>query len=374
VKRLRIRAEKFSGTMLSVKVLSWLAALIVIVLLPGILLAVSGFEPFAVIYNIVSNALGSASAIASSLRKSAPIVIAAVGATVAFRCGVWNIGIQGQIIMGALGASIAGLYLDGLPRILLLPAIFVMAALFGGFWGVIGGYLRQKLHVSELICTLLLNYIAEYIVYYLVRYPLRGANAFGPTTDTLSAAARLPSLASGGIWSIVRVDIILAFVLAALIWYLIEATVLGYQVRAVGVNPPAAQLGGVRINRAVILVMFIGGAIAGLGGMSEVAGAQGYLSESVADNYGFYAIAAALIARNKPIPTSVLALIVGCFLTGAMGIQATMGVPSVLVMVILATFLLGILVQPAIEKAMRKAFIRQAAGQKHPAEEKGEAA
>ncbi len=373
MKRLQISPDHFSSMKLWTKTLSWLAALLVIVLLPGILLTASGFNPLAVIASIVGNSLGSASAIAASLRKSAPIVIAAVGATVAFRCGVWNIGIQGQIIMGALGATIAGLYLDQLPRFLLLPAIFLLAALLGGLWGALCGWLRQKLHVSELICALLLNYIAKYIVYYLVRYPLRGADAFGPTTDTLSAAARLPALAANGAWSIVRVDILLAFVLAALIWYLFHSTILGYEIRAVGDNPPAAQLGGIKINRVVILVVFIGGAIAGLGGMSKVTGVQGYLSESVADNYGFYAIAAALIARNNPLLTAILALVVGCFLTGAMGIQATMGVPSVLVMVILATFLLGILVRPAIEKSLRKAFIRRAAAMP-AALEKGEAA
>ncbi len=201
------------------KILGWLCVAVIMLALPCILLVFIGYNPSQVVLTLVREAVGNRGSIAQSLDKATPIIFAAMGATVAFRCGVWNIGIQGQVLMGALGAGIAGLYLN-LPLPLHLLACALLAMILGGSWATIAGFLRQKMKVTELVTTLLLNYIAYWFIFYLVRFPMLGKYAFGPTTDTLPRSARLPGLTPTGAWSSLTIDFFLAVVIVLGVWYL----------------------------------------------------------------------------------------------------------------------------------------------------------
>ena len=269
--------------------------------------------------------------------------------------------------MGGLGATIAGLWLVvGVPRPVNYLIMFVLAVIFGGGWALIPGYLRQRFRVNELVSSLLLNYIAFFLIVYLVRYPMLGDKAFGVTTNNIDKDAWLFPFWSSGPLSAVRVGFPVAVAIGLLIWYFFKRSVFGYWIRAVGTNANASYVAGIPVTKVILAVMFVSGGLAGLSGLSEVAGVKHVLSEGIGLNYGFYGVSAALLGRMKPLPVLFVAIGVGALLTGGLAAQASAGVSQTLVLVIIACFLVGVLFQPSIERGIVRSirgFARPAAGQ-----------
>jgi ABC-type uncharacterized transport system permease subunit len=344
------------------KISSWVLTIVGMLVLPCVLLAISGHNPFDVLWKIVNGSLGSWSGIAASLEKSTPFIVAGLGATVAFTCGIWNLGIQGQILIGALGTVLVGLYLPGLPRPLLFPIMFLVTFIFGGAWALLPAFLRQKFRVNELVSSLLFNYVAYWLIVYLVRYPLHGEKAFGSTTDSIGENAYLPGLVSGGPFARLNVSFIVVLATGVILWFVFRKTLFGYRVRAVGTNTSASFLAGIPVNRVIILVMFISGGIAGLAGLTEVAGTHHVLVETIAINYGFFGIAAALLGKMRPIPVLLVAIGIGCLWTGGLFVQAATGISSNLVLLIIACVLIGVLFQPVLERLLVRLIGRRKEG------------
>jgi simple sugar transport system permease protein len=349
---------KASGRTIVAKTLGWIVALFLVVGLPSVLSAVSGFNPAIVFQNLVGGAIGSADSLILSLDKSTAIVFASLGAAVAFRGKIWNIGIQGQILMGALGSTLVGLYVGGVPRSLHLVIAAVAGMAMAGLWGLVPGLLREKLGVNVLVSSLLLNYVAYWFVSYLVRYPLLGKDAYGPTTDTIKESAFLPGVWSHGIANYLKVSFLLSLLVALVLWYVFKRTTFGFRVAATGANTFASRLGGVPVSRTVVALMVLSGAVAGLAGFSEISGTHHYLTENIAVNYGFYGIAAALIGRGHLLGVAVMGIVIGSLFTGGLYIQATLGVPATLVTVIVACFLIGVLVQPTVERRLHRVLAK----------------
>ncbi len=329
-----------------------LGAILIALILGGILIAFSGGNPFLSYIHIARASFGNIGVISDTLVKATPIMMTALACSIAFRMKLWNIGAEGQFIMGAFGASAVVLVPLLPPETsgwIFLPVMMIAGILMGAVWGFIPGYLKAKFNVNEIISTLMLNYISIAWVNYWIfgvwseggfqmsaRFP-RGAWL----PRLLDYAERIPFLRGLTTHAGLLLGILAAFVL----WLLIYRSRWGYEIRLIGDNPNAARYAGINISRNTILVMVVSGALAGLGGMSEIAGVVHRLQTSpIAAGYGFTGIIVAWLAKLHPGVIVVVSILFGALLLAGREIQPS-GVPKmiqgiILVCLIASDFLL----------------------------------
>ncbi|MBK7923089.1 MAG: ABC transporter permease [Gemmatimonadetes bacterium] len=283
-------------------------------------------------------AFGSPDAILSSLLPRAiPLIIIGLGIGLAFRAGAFNIGAEGQFYAGAIVATWVGLALGGWPRAVAVPVVLITATLAGMAWAAVPALLRVRFGVLEVISTLLLNFVAEALVSWMVVGPLQEARHVYPQSDPLPLAARLPQLPGTRL----HLGLALALLLALGLWVLGRWTLAGLRLRAVGLNPDAAEtMGGVRPLRVLALALIASGACAGLAGGSEVSGTTFALFQNLSPGYGFTGIAVALLARLHPLGIVLTGLLFAALEAGAGAMQRDAGVPAVAVYVVEAVVIL----------------------------------
>ena len=271
---------------------------------------------------------GTASAFFSgTLVRAIPLTIVGTGIAVAFRAGAFNIGAEGQLLAGAVAATVVGLHASANSAISLVVALAV-AALAGGAWASIAALLRSRFGVLEVISTIMLNFVAANGVSYLVRGPLQEPTRIYPQTESIALAARLPRL-----WTETRLHagVFIAIAVCIVAWWVMARTAAGFRLRAVGASPTAARAAGrVNTERVVASALVVSGALAGLAGGVEVAGVTYALFENLSPGYGFSAIAVAVLARLHPLAVPIAALLFGGLETGALGMQRDAGIPSVI--------------------------------------------
>lgn len=284
--------------------------------------------------------LGSSSAFFSgTLVRFVPLAIIGVGLSIAFRAGVFNLGGEGQFLLGAIAATLVGL--SGLgPRPVSVAAVLLGASLAGAAWAAIAALLRWRFGVLEVLSTIMLNFIAANLVSYLVRGPLQEPLGIYPQTNSLAATARLPQL-----WSSTRLHagLIVAIIIAIAAWWFLARTAEGFRVRVVGASATAARAsGGINVERVTFSAFVASGALAGLAGGIEVAGVTYALYENLSPGYGFSAIAVAILARLQPAWVLGAALLFATLETGALGMQRDAGVPSVVALALEAAIILAV--------------------------------
>ncbi|MCA9879889.1 MAG: ABC transporter permease, partial [Thermomicrobiales bacterium] len=310
------------GSLAIVTVASLLAALV----FGGIVLAVSGENPLTVYRAMLTGALGSWNGVAETLVKTTPLLLAGLGVAVAFRMQLWNIGAEGQLYFGAIFASWMALYLaPGVSGWLMVPLMVVAGMVGGALWGFIPGALRAFFGASEIITSLMLNYVAILFSDYLIHGPWRDPQAYGfPGTPQFPDAAWLPR------WGTTRVHLGLLFGLAAalLLWFLLRRTRWGYEISVMGENPRAARYAGMPMTRTILLVMALSGALAGLAGMSEVAGIGHQLQRNLSPGYGYAAIIVAWLARLHPFGAVLVAFLLAALTVGGDQLQMSLGLPA----------------------------------------------
>jgi ABC-type uncharacterized transport system permease subunit len=318
-----------------------LGALVVALLISAVILAVVGADPVRVYVHIVTTSLGSPGAISDTLVKATPLILTGLACAVAFRMRLWNIGAEGQLLLGAWAASavvLAPLLPPGTPAIVVLPAMLVAGFLGGALWGLVPGVLRARFGVNEIIATLMLNSVAYFWIEYWV---------FGPWTEggfQMSAQfpreAWLPRLsdlaeaipALGGLT--VHAGFLLALAAAGVVWFIVERSAWGYEIRLIGDNPRAARYAGIRIARNILLVFAVSGGLAGIAGMAEVTGAVHRLQDNFSPGYGYTAIIVAYLARFHPLRVVPVAILFGGLILAGREIQPS-GVPAMVQGVIL---------------------------------------
>lgn len=277
---------------------------------------------------IFKGAFGSLYGLSETTVKAIPLMICGVGLAIAFKALVWNIGAEGQLLIGAIAATWVALYaIPDAPAVVLLPCMFVAGFLGGAIWGVIPGILKAKLRANEVISSLMMVYIASELVNYLVYGPWKGAEEWGfPYSSKFPPAAQLPRLFNTRIH---YPTLILALVLALLIYVLVVRTKLGYEIRVTGENPEAARYAGMSYLKTVVLVMLISGGLAGLAGVGEVAGIHHRLRypQGISPGYGFTAIIVAWLGRLNPLAIILTSLLFGGLLVGGDAIQVALGLP-----------------------------------------------
>ncbi len=324
----RIRLER----RLTVPPLVSLAAIFVSLLLALVTIAIVfrlfGLDPLAAYARMFRGAFGSVYGLSETLVKAIPLLIIGVGLSVAFRAVVWNIGAEGQLLMGAVAATWVALFaLPNAPAWILVPAMFVAGFLAGALWALIPAFLKARYQTNEVITTLMMVYIATEFVNYLVYGPWKGAQEWGfPYSDKFPEAAQLAVIGTSRVH---YPTLILALALAVIMYVLMMRTRLGYEIRVVGENPTAARYAGIDHVRVILLVMVISGGLAGLAGVGEVAGVHHRLrvAQGISAGYGFTAIIVAWLGRLNPLAVIVSAFLFGGLLVGGDTLQVALQLP-----------------------------------------------
>ncbi len=322
------------------RVAASLLAVGIALLISAAVIAAAGANPLAALTALADGAFGSADGWSEVAVRCCPLLLTGLAVTVAFRAGVWNIGAEGQLLVGATMVAWLGTRIGGAPSWLAIPAVLTAAALGGAAWAAIAAALKVARSVDEVIGTIMLNFIALGCVSYLVHGPLMEASGAYPQTDALAATARLPRLLSG---YRVHLGIVLAIAAAGLVHVLLFRTKLGFAMRATGLNAVAARLAAWPIGRTLFGSLAISGALAGLAGGAEVSGVTFRLYEQFSPGYGYTAIAVALLAQLHPVGVVATAVLFAALDVGSSAMQRSAGVSAVLVSVIQATVIFSLL-------------------------------
>ncbi|MDR0770050.1 MAG: ABC transporter permease [Burkholderiales bacterium] len=306
--------------------LSPLAALLATLVIGAAVFAWLGFDPWQALFVFFVTPVNSWYGVSELLLKAAPLILIANGLALGFRANVWNIGAEGQLILGALGATGIALAFDGVEAYWLLPLMLVCGTLGGMAWAAIPAFLRTRFRTNEILVSLMLVYIAGYLLSFLIHGPWRDPEGYNfPESKLFSASALLPIVSDE-----VRLNISIFFALgvALLCWFFIKKSWLGFQMRVAGLAPTAALYAGIPANRTVWIGLLAGGAGAGLAGACEVVGPLGQLTASVSPGYGFAAIIVAFVGRLHPIGIVFSGLLLSLLYLGGESAQIHLGLPS----------------------------------------------
>lgn len=331
------------------------AAILTIVLalfIGGILIAISGNSPLEAYETLFQGAFGSKLRISETFVKMIPLTLIALGTSIAFRSQLWNIGGDGQFIMGAILSTAVGLY-SGLPTWLVLPLSVVFAAIGGALWAGFAGWIRTKFNANEVITTLMLNYVATYFLAFLVYGPMQDPEGYDyPQTAVLADELHLP-LFSGGLRIHMGIFVaIIAVILVILFWKSTQ----GFKTDLVGQGNMISQYAGLNVRRTIVITMMLSGALAGLAGWTEVYGVQYRLLEGVSSGYGNLAVVIALLGGLNPIGICVASFFFSALLVGGATMQRMTEVPYSVVDVVQGLIIIFVITRTAFSCASVKAF------------------
>jgi general nucleoside transport system permease protein len=296
----------------------------------------AGANPFAVLGQIVTGALGSKLAILETLNRATPLIFTGLAVAVAFRAKLWNIGAEAQLYAGAIMAVVLGTGALGSPLVLPLSAL---AAMLAGAAMLLGPVLlKTRMGVDEVVTTLLLNFIMLLLVSYLLEGPMKDPMGMGwPKSTALIPEARLPRIVEG-----LRLHwgFALAILAAVVVWVIQTRTTLGFEIRAVGQNPEAARFAGMPVNAVLVKTALLSGGLAALAGWSEVAGLKGHLSSDLSPGFGYTGIIVAMLALLHPLGVILTAIFVAGIFVGSDAMSRAAGVPTYIADMLMATALL----------------------------------
>ena len=325
-------------------------------LVGAIVMLVSGYDPVAGYIALWNGIFGDTYTIGETIRQITPYLLAGLAVAFAFRTGLFNIGVEGQLIMGWVAAAYVGYAFEGLPKITHLPLALIAAAAAGAFWAFIAGVLKAKFNVHEVIATIMLNYTALHITNALIKMW-----SDGDRTEKIqeSATLRSPWLESLTDYSRLHWGIIVALLMVFVMWFILERTTRGFELKAVGFNQNAAQYAGMNVKKNIVLAMTISGMFAGLGGAMEALGTFGYAAvKGGFTGIGFDGIAVALLGANTPLGVVFGASLFGSLKFGALNMPNEAGIPIEIVSIIIALIIFfvasGYVIRLALEKFSNK--------------------
>jgi ABC-type uncharacterized transport system permease subunit len=327
----------------------WLApatsigAVLLALVIGGVVIQFAGGDPIQSYLHIFDAAFGSVGVFSDTLVKATPLILTGLACTLAFRMKLWNIGAEGQFFMGAWGASavvLAPLLPATTPRIIMLSAMMLAGFACGALWGLVPGFLKAKLNVNEIITSLMMNYIATSWVLFWVFGSWSDAgfqmSPMFPETAWLPRLTDYANQVSGLAGLTLHLGLVFGIVAAVVVWFILNRSRWGYEIRLTGDNPRAARYAGINIVRNTVLVMMLSGGLAGLAGMSEIAGVVHRLQGSISPGYGFTGIIIAWLAKLNAFGVILVAILFGGLLLAGREIQPS-GVPRMLQGIILFT-------------------------------------
>ena len=290
-----------------------LVAILLALIIGAIILLATGVSPFRAYAALFKGAFGNANYFQRTLEKTTPLIFSGLAVAFAFKAGLFNIGAQGQLLLGAITAAFIGFSLKGLPAALHIPLALIGGGLAGAFYGFIPGMLRSFTGAHEVITTIMLNYVAINITDYLADGPWKDTSPGNVVamTPQIEQSARIPFLGP------VPVGFLIAIVIAVVIWYLLGRTNLGFEIRTVGLNPHAAKYAGMRTKLILVLTLVISGLLAGIGGAVETQGVVYRFQPGFNTGLGFDGITIALLGRTSPLGVIPAALLIGAMKAGS---------------------------------------------------------
>ncbi|MDO5725287.1 MAG: ABC transporter permease [Tissierellia bacterium] len=325
----------------------------------SIVLLISGINPLEAYMVIIKGSLGRPKYISWVIIKAVPIIMTGISVAFAFKTGLFNIGAEGQYTMGAIGAVIAGVYLD-LPPILHVLFVLIFGIIFGGIWGALVGYFKAKFKVHEVISSIMLNWIAFYFNNFILdfswfRLPESESSYYIKESASIKLFQNWKASEAGReviannklikdiLSTPVNLGIVFAILVAFAMWYILKHTTTGYQLKAVGYNRDAAEYGGINIRKNIVFAMMISGALSGLAGALQVAGVSGNVFVLPSQlGYGFDGIAVSLIAGNSPIACIFSGLFYSALMYGGGKLNSALKTPSEIINIILGIIVLFI--------------------------------
>lgn len=312
----------------------WLSQIVAIVLallaalaISALLVLTSGADVGLAFKSLYNGAFGDGAAFLETLVQSTPLIFTGLAMMVAFRSRVWNIGAEGQFFAGAMAATWVSLNFTNLPKPLLLTVVVAGSMIAGALWASIPAVLKARFGASEIIVTVMMNYVIQYLLSYLLSSSWREPGSYFLQTARFAPVTYFPKFFN----SRLHLGFFIALLLALLTYILLWKTPLGYEIRAIGDNPSASRYKGININRTMVLVMVLSGAIAGLAGGSELAGIQHRLRLDISIGYGYTGIIIALLGRLHPVGVILAAVFFGALINGSTSMQIFTGVPVALV-------------------------------------------
>jgi len=321
-------------------VLRWTAALGAAVVVYGAFLLARGADPVAALTAMWDSALGTSTGFGETLVRTAPLLLAALAVVVPARAGLFNIGGEGQVLLGAIGAGWMAFRLgDSLPSGFTIVLVALAGAAAGLAWAAVPALLRLLTGTSEAISSLLLNYVAGFLLTWLVFSPWKDPTSLGQAySQRLDPSASLPVL-----WSRVHIGIIVALVAAGIVWFLLNRTTWGFRLSVVGGNAEAARRAGLRVSGLAVVAMLVGGAFAGLAGVVEVTGVEGRLRPDMMAGFGYIGFLASWLSRHHPLKAVAASFALAAIAVGGFGLKISTGLSGAAVNVLMALVLLAVL-------------------------------
>jgi simple sugar transport system permease protein len=321
--------------------LTTLFSVIIALLISGAFLMLADVNPISAYKDMLIESLGSFYGLTETLVKTTPLILCGLGVAVAFRMQLWNIGAEGQLYMGAFGASLVALHLNVESHFVMITLMFLSSIFFGGLWALIPGALKAIYNVNETIVTLLMNYIAILWVDFLVYGAWKDPKGFNfPLSAEFSSAARLSEYFDTRL----HTGFFIALVCALIVYLLIEKTIWGYEIKVIGSNSKAAAYAGINIKKNIMLVMFISGALSAIAGFSELAGVQHRLQHAISPGYGYTAIIIAWLAKRSALGVVLVSFLMGVLFVGGDSMQIYYQLPVAMVSVFQGLILFSLIV------------------------------
>ncbi|WP_129689090.1 ABC transporter permease [Gottfriedia acidiceleris] len=333
-----------------------LIAVVLGLLAGALLIFVTGNDPVEGFTYLFQGGLKDPERIGNTFATATPLILTGLSVAFAFRTGLFNIGAAGQMLFAGFCASAVGLTVD-LPTLILVPIMVIVAFIAGAAWAFIPGLLKAKFNVHEVVSTIMMNWIAYWTVYYLVPQYFKGSTETESKMLADAATLKMPFLSNlfGG--SYINFGLFIAVIMVIVVSFIINRTVLGYELKAVGYNRSAAEYAGISVNRNVILSMMISGGLAGLAGVVQFAGNASLIQIGVLPTEGFDGIAVALLGMNTPIGVFFSAIFFGLLYSGKGFMSAMTSIPPDIADVIIAIIIYfsatSILIKKVIDRVSK---------------------
>jgi len=299
-----------------------------------------GSDPLIGYVGLFRGAFGSAHNFLETLVKMGPLLFVGLGAAVSYKCSFWSIGFEGQLLAGAMAATWVGITFTGTTSLLVLPLVIVMSFLMGMLWAAIPALLKVRFQISEVITSLMMNYIILYFIQYLVLGPWTDPSFVMAASRLIDPSARILRLLSG---TRLHGGFLIAVACIPLVYILLQKTSLGYEIKCVGANITASRYAGIPVRKIMIIAAAIGGGLAGLAGMGEVIGLHYRLRADISPGYGYTGILIALLGRSHPLGIALVSFLFAGLLNGSIVMQRVAEIPTALIPVIQSIIVLSVL-------------------------------
>ncbi len=329
-------------------------AILMAFIVGAIILLVTGYNPIAAYKDMLLGAFGDIFRIGQTLTQTTPIIYTALAFLFSFKCGLFNIGGEGQFLAGAFATTLVGISFQNIPAPIHILLALAAGALVGGLWGMIPAILKTRFGAHEVITTMMLSYVALYLNSYMVNYPFK-ASGWVSQTVVIAESARLPRLLQG---SQLSASIFIALLLVMFTQLILSRTILGYEIRATGFNSFAARNMGININRSMIIALVLSGSIAGLGGAGEIMGVHRRYIDGFSPGYGWDGLAVALVGGLSPIGSLFAAILFGALRSGGMIMTRATGVPQDIVFLLQALVIIFVTAPTLIKTILKKGGIQ----------------